>query len=101
MKAAKGFARVATEWKGPKTQIRPPTKGFDASSTCLKCHARMDKFYNVLSADGSTYTPGGDFYWLKRTFTWSTPGKLHQSLGDNHGHNVIAAEYGLQEDRTH
>ena len=25
----------------------------------------------VKSSDGSSFTPGGDFYWLGKTFTWS------------------------------
>lgn len=74
-------------------------KGLDSSSTCLRCHAERDKFYNVLSNDGSGYSPGGDFYWLKRTFSWSKDGKMYQSSGDNHGHNIVAVEYGLNGDR--
>lgn len=75
-------------------------KGLDASSTCLRCHAQSGKFYNVLSNDGSSYSAGGDFYWLKKTFTWTVNGKLSQSAGNSHGHNVAAAEYGLHEART-
>ena len=75
-------------------------KGLDSSSTCLRCHAEKGKFYNVLSNDGSTYSAGGDFYWLKKTFTWSENGKLCWSLGGNHGHNVVAVEYGLNQENT-
>jgi cytochrome c553 len=71
---------------------------FDSSSICLRCHARRGKLFNVLSKDGSRYTPGGDFYWLKKTFTWFEDGKINQSSGDNHGHNIVAVEYGLYED---
>ena len=74
--------------------------GADPSSTCLRCHAEKGQIYNVLSKDGSAYTPGGDFYWLKRTFTWTADGKTQESGADNHGHNVIAAEYGLRPDST-
>ena len=74
--------------------------GFDSSSTCLRCHAKKGKFYNVLSNDGSTYSAGGDFYWLKKTFTWTENGKLYMSTGDNHGHNIVAVEYGLNPDKT-
>ena len=59
-------------------------KGLDASSTCLRCHAQSGKLYNVLSNDGSTYSAGGDFYWLKKTFTWTVNGKLSQSAGNSH-----------------
>jgi len=78
----------------------PPLKGFDTSSTCLRCHAQAGKFYNVLSNSGSTYTAGGDFHWLRNTFTWSSQGRLLQSTGDSHGHNVIAVEYGLRGEGT-
>lgn len=75
-------------------------KGSDSSSTCLRCHAEDGKFYNVLSGDGSIYTPGGDFYWLKKTFIWNADGKFSQSSGASHGHNILAADYGLNEDST-
>ena len=75
-------------------------KGPDPSSTCLICHAEAGVFYNILSKDGSQYTPGGDFYWLKKTFTSIVNGTVYMSEGDNHGHNVIAADYGLGEDRV-
>ena len=75
-------------------------KGLDSSSTCLRCHAEEDKFYNVLSNDGSTYSAGGDFYWLKKTFTWAENGKLCWSPGNNHGHNVVAVEYSLNQEDT-
>lgn len=75
-------------------------KGSDPSSTCLRCHAEDGKFYNVLSGDGSMYTPGGDFYWLKKTFIWNADGKFSQSSGASHGHNILAADYGLNEDST-
>ena len=75
-------------------------KGLDSSSTCLRCHAEKGKFYNVCSNDGSTYSAGGDFYWLKKTFTWTEDGKEYRSLGDSHGHNVVAIEYGLNQENT-
>ncbi len=75
-------------------------KGLDSNSTCLRCHAEKGKFYNVLSNDGSTYSAGGDFYWLKKTFTWTENGKECRSSGDSHGHNVVAVEYGLNQENT-
>ncbi len=68
----------------------------DASSICLNCHAGMGATTgpNILSPDGSAMTPGGDFYWLNKTFTWvggSVPGYRH-------GHNVNAQSYGLGPD---
>lgn len=73
-------------------------KGTDPSSNCLQCHTDKREFYNILTNDGSTYSPGGDFYWLKKTFTWNEYGRLYQSQGDNHGHNIVAADYGLNAD---
>ncbi|RJR15258.1 MAG: cytochrome C [Nitrospiraceae bacterium] len=74
-------------------------KGSDPSSTCLTCHAEEGAFYNVFSSDGSQYTPGGDFYWLKKTFTSIVNGKVYISDSHSHGHNIVAGDYGLMEDR--
>jgi hypothetical protein len=74
--------------------------GSDPSSTCLRCHAEGGLYYNVLSIDGSTYTAGGDFYWLKKTFTWKKGAISYISDGDNHGHNIVADDYGLHADIT-
>lgn len=68
-------------------------KGADPSSTCLGCHAST---YRVLTADGSAYTPAGDFYWLTSTF--ATPDPVGR--GERHGHNVLAAGFGLVADTT-
>ena len=68
-------------------------KGSDASSTCLGCHANT---YRVYTTDGSAYTPAGDFYWL--TGSYATPDPLGR--GERHGHNVIAAGFGLIADST-
>jgi len=74
-------------------------KGSDPSSNCLRCHGTDQReFSDVLSKDGSVYSSGGDFYWLKKSFTWNTNGRYYQSTGDSHGHNVIAADYGLNQD---
>ncbi|MBI5057452.1 MAG: cytochrome C [Nitrospirae bacterium] len=75
-------------------------RGPDPSSTCLLCHAGQGKLYNVLSGDGSIYTPGGDFYWLKKTFTFIVNNMPYKSDGDSHGHNVVASDYGLREDQA-
>lgn len=73
-------------------------KGADPSSTCLRCHAERGEFASVLSNDGSIFTPGGDFYWLKKTFTSNVNGQFYRSEGDNHGHNIDSIEYGLHAD---
>ena len=69
----------------------------DPSSICLNCHAGPGgpNSPSVFSPDGSAQTPGGDFYWLGRTFTWNDG----ISPGESHGHNVIARDYGLLQDR--
>ncbi len=69
------------------------TLGSDPSSTCLRCHSGLGP-QSVLSTNGSALTPGGDFYWLKRTFNW-TGGN---SPDYTHGHNVVASDYGLIPD---
>jgi len=68
----------------------------DPSSVCLNCHAGPGggESISVYSPDGSAMTPGGDFYWLTKTFTWNGGA----SLGDSHGHNVIAVDFNLSEE---
>ena len=76
-------------------------KGSDPSSTCLQCHALPGAVQSVLSNDGSKFTPGGDFYWLRKTFIWTRENHSFQSDADSHGHNVVAMDYGLNPDRRH
>jgi hypothetical protein len=73
------------------------TLGTDSSSTCLKCHKSDTKSYAVLTTTGGKYSAGGDFYWLTKTFTWGTSST---SKGENHGHNIVAADYGMVADAT-
>jgi cytochrome c553 len=69
----------------------------DASSACLRCHAD----YGQMTTDGSGYGSGGDYYWLKRTWTWTAHGHESSSKGESHGHSIIAADFGLpQGDQT-
>jgi hypothetical protein len=75
-------------------------RGSDASSTCLRCHAETGSPSNILSRDGSSFTPAGDFYWLRKTFSWTRDGKSRTSRGDRHGHNVVALDHGLEPDGT-
>ncbi len=74
------------------------TIGLDPSSTCLNCHEGSGS-YHIFSSDGSSYKPGGDFYWMTKTFTYVTHGTQVQKAS-NHGHNVIAAGFGLVQDDT-
>jgi len=73
--------------------------GSDPSSTCLRCHAVKSEACCVLSDDGSRFTPGGDFYWLRKTFGWHDRGLYVQSEADRHGHNIVAVDYNLIQDR--
>jgi hypothetical protein len=49
---------------------------------------------SILSKDGSAFTPGGDFFWLRKSFY----GQGYDSPGNSHGHNVVAVEFGLNAD---
>jgi hypothetical protein len=90
---------TSEEEKPTETSTKRLIKSSDPSSTCLQCHASEDASNNVLSSDGSIYSPGGDFYWLKKAFTWTVDGRFYQSTGDSHGHNIVAMDYGLNADR--
>jgi hypothetical protein len=75
-------------------------KGSDATSTCLNCHNGSGS-YHVNSTDGSGTSSGGDFYWITKDYAvaggwYGAP--LVTYLGDNHGHNVISADFGLTQD---
>lgn len=75
------------------------TKGTDPSSTCLVCHEGT-RSYHILSPTATivNQTPGGDFQWLKKTFTWMVRGNPVTRKGESFGHNVIAADFGLVQD---
>lgn len=89
--------------QGPTNSDTPTTGAFlliggDASSTCLRCHATHGEGATELSTDGSAFTAGGDFYWLKKTFGWND-GSVRKSVpGDRHGHNVVAVDFNLSPD---
>jgi predicted CXXCH cytochrome family protein len=83
--------------------------GTDISSTCLSCHgAASAGSYHIASMDvGGTnnglvprqMTPGGDFGWLLKTFTWSPrSGSSVTEAGEEHGHSIVAADYGFTAD---
>ncbi|MCG6944612.1 MAG: cytochrome C [Deltaproteobacteria bacterium] len=90
------------DWSTDESSDGPSTtlilKGSDPSSTCLRCHAESGADHSVLSNDGSRFTPGGDFYWLQKTFSWTVEGLSYLSRGDSHGHNIVALDYGLNPD---
>ncbi len=75
-------------------------RGSDPSSTCLNCHAEKGMPYQVLSTDGSVFSPGGDFFWLTEsgTVTIVNPdgSKTVAPYNDfNKGHSIVALDYGL------
>jgi hypothetical protein len=77
-------------------------KSSDPSSTCLNCHKGMTAGFQIMSnAVGnvglpSQMTPGGDFAWLNITTTYITSlGVQGINSGTRHGHNIVAADYGL------
>lgn len=85
----------------------------DASSTCLSCHMGLTdtgpSSFHVMSTDASMPPgtpplqrgPGGDFGWLKKTYTWANrEGGTDTDPGDSHGHNIIAGDYGYAVDGT-
>jgi predicted CXXCH cytochrome family protein len=84
--------------------------GSDISSTCISCHgASGASSYHILTPDADmpigtppgNRTPGGDFGWLKKTYTWSPrTGTTTTELGDRHGHNIVAADFGYTADAT-
>ena len=50
------------------------------SDTCLRCHAAYGQF-----ASGTGFGPGGDFYWVTKTFSWTGTHGSGSSAGDSHG----------------
>ena len=70
-------------------------KAANSTDTCLNCHANYGQFRN-----GTGYGPGGDFYWVTKTFSWSAHGSTVESTGDSHGHNVISPTHGIAADQT-
>jgi len=83
----------------------------DPSSTCLDCHENAGDTgpsgYHVSTAEADMpagspplqRSPGGDFGWLKKTFTWSPPwGGNFTEEGYTHGHNIIAADFSYDVD---
>ena len=84
--------------------------GADQSSTCLICHEKAGdtgpSSYHVSTAlaDMPTgtppkqRTPGGDFGWLKKSYTFTIRGGATVEDGASHGHSIVAADYGYVGD---
>ncbi len=85
-------------------------RGVDQSSVCLNCHEQAGDVgpngYHVSTALADMppgmpplqLPPGGDFGWLKKNYTWVSGGVSQVSLGAQHGHNVVAQDYGYFAD---
>ena len=79
----------------------------DTSSVCLNCHEHAgdigpSHYYIstpdtelVTGAPPKQLTPGGDFGWLNKTYYWMTAlgQPIKYSLGERHGHNIVAADF--------
>jgi len=85
-------------------------KGSDQSSTCIECHGEtpLASSYHMVTPDASmpagtppgNYTPGGDFGWLKKTYTWvpRSGAATETSKGERKGHNIIATDFSYVAD---
>ena len=81
-------------------------KGSDASSTCLNCHARgtqssyaaMTYPVPAVGVAPAQMSPGGDFAYLGKTYTWTAHGSTRSTPGERHGHNIVAQDFGLTAD---
>jgi hypothetical protein len=90
----------------PKTGGTSLLIGTDYSSTCLSCHANAATgSYHIMTyplpAAGSppiNYSPGGDFAWLAKTYSFTVRGSTTTENGQTHGHNVVAADFALAAD---
>lgn len=84
--------------------------GTDQSSACLTCHQHAGdtgpSSYHVSTAEADMptgtapkqRTPGGDFGWLKKTYTFVVRGTTNIEEGQSHGHNIVAADFGYAAD---
>jgi hypothetical protein len=87
-------------------------RGVDGGSTCLNCHATgsltPDQHHiatypaTLAGVPPTQYTPGGDFGWLKKEYTWTSSEGMTtgSSRGERHGHNIIATDFGFVQDST-
>jgi len=86
--------------------------GGDQSSVCLSCHMHAGdtgpSSYHIMTPDSDApagvppkqRTPGGDFGWLRKTYTFTVRGTVNTEDGATHGHNVVAADFGMVADPT-
>ncbi|MGV1101048.1 cytochrome c3 family protein [Thiovibrio sp. JS02] len=84
--------------------------GSDQSSTCLNCHEQAGDSgpsgYHVSTAAADMpagvaplqKTPGGDFGWLKKDYSYTVDGVVGVESGHGHGHNIVAVDQGYGVD---
>ena len=82
----------------------------DVTSTCANasCHgsASPGSYHMATSTMGAgvppgNLTPGGDFGWLLKTYTYSPrSGTTTTEAGERHGHNIVGADLGYVADAT-
>jgi predicted CXXCH cytochrome family protein len=82
----------------------------DPSSVCLSCHQGGTETgpssYRVSTGESNMpngvaplqLTPGGDFGWLKKDYSFTVGGATLQEDGSTHGHNIVAADFGFLAD---
>ena len=85
-------------------------QGSDKSDACLNCHQETSDTgpsdYHIATSDAHIpagtapleMTPGGDFGWLKKTYSFVVRGSTSTNDGDTHGHNIIATDHGYIAD---
>ena len=86
--------------------------GKDQSSACLTCHQKTGdtgpSSYHVSTAEADMpagvpplqRSPGGDFGWIKKSYTFTVRGTTSTESGDTHGHNIIASDFTYAVDGT-
>jgi predicted CXXCH cytochrome family protein len=84
--------------------------GTDQSSACLSCHEHAGdtgpSSYHISTADADMpagvaplqRTPGGDFGWLKKDYSFTVRGTATSENGHTHGHNIVAADFDYPVD---
>ncbi len=83
--------------------------GTDPSSTCLTCHENSGFGSYHISTPLANMpvgtapiqrTPGGDFGWLRKTYSGVIRNEPFTEDGATHGHNIVAADLGFVVDPT-
>ncbi|MBI5376639.1 MAG: cytochrome C [Candidatus Schekmanbacteria bacterium] len=84
--------------------------GNDNSSTCLTCHEHAGdtgpSSYHISTAAADLsagvppkqLTPGGDFGWLRKDYSFVVRGTTTNEDGETHGHNIVAVDNGYAAD---